>query len=106
MLSKWLLPRGSVLGGFRTGNHEQQLVHLSSGDVFALLTDGLTEVVPSRKVQLDIEGVNDVLQNCCAGSPSELNTPQAVVERLIAGVDDFARGGARDDVALLVGVVA
>lgn len=99
-------PTGSVLGGFDTGDdHEARLVRLLEGDVIALFTDGLTEVGPSRKIQLEVDGVSAVLRNCCIGEPLETNTPQAVVECLIAGVDNFAGGGLRDDIALLVGVV-
>ena len=100
-----MTPTGPVLGGFREGDFEQNIVALASGDVLALFTDGLTEVGPSRKVQLEIEGVVDVLRECCQGEPAGKIVPSSVVDCLIAGVDDFARGGARDDIALLVGVV-
>ena len=101
-----MTPTGPVLGGFREGDFEQNIVALASGDVLALFTDGLTEVGPSRKVQLEIEGVVDVLRGCCHGEAAGKIVPSSVVDCLIAGVDDFARGGARDDIALLVGVVA
>jgi hypothetical protein len=32
-------------------------------------------------------------------------TAQGVIDGLIAGVDEFARGGVGDDIALLVGLV-
>lgn len=98
----YLLPTGAVLGGFESDQkYEQETVLLASGDVLALFTDGLTEVGPSRKEQLEIEGVCSVLRACCADGVRE---PKTALECLIAGVDDFARGGVRDDIALLVGV--
>lgn len=99
-----LVPTGPVLGGFASGGFEQRVVSLSSGDTLALFSDGLTEVGPSRKEQLQIEGVSQLLREHCT-DPLQKHDPQAVVDCLIAGVDRFARGGARDDVALLVGVV-
>ena len=100
-----LPPTGPVLGGFGTGDYEQAVVDLTCGDVLALFTDGLTEVGPSRKFQLEIEGVSDILRDCLSGEAGEVASPQTVVDCLISGVDDFGRGGSRDDIALLVGRV-
>lgn len=100
-----LSPTGPVLGGFGDGDYEERTVTLSHGDVLTLFTDGLTEVGPNRKEQLDVEGVSDVLRGCCDTTSAEPFSPQSIVDRLIAGVDAFARGGVRDDIAVLVGVV-
>jgi sigma-B regulation protein RsbU (phosphoserine phosphatase) len=97
-----LRPTGPVLGGFGVGAFEQEAVSLRPGDVLALFTDGLTEVGPSRKELLEVEGVGDLLRACCSDAAD--SDPQAVVDGLITGVDAFARGGLRDDIALLVGV--
>ena len=97
---------GPILGGFSGGEFHQQVVQLSSGDVLALFTDGLTEVGPDRKVMLEVEGVSEVLRLSCFTMKYEnRNDPGFIVSRLIAGTDAFARGGARDDIALLVGTV-
>jgi PAS domain S-box-containing protein len=104
-----LPPTGSVLGGFEsTVGYEEKSVLLSPGDVLAVFTDGLTEVGPSRKELLEVEGVSSLLRECCAATAADLlkeGDPQIVVDRLMAGVDAYAGGGARDDIALLVGVV-
>lgn len=98
-------PTGPVLGGFESAEgYSQTTVNLLPRDVIVLFTDGLTEVGPSRKELLEIEGVSDLLQTCCAET-AQTNTPQSVVDSLIRAVDGFARGGIPDDIALLVGVV-
>ncbi|MBC8139570.1 MAG: SpoIIE family protein phosphatase [Fibrella sp.] len=100
-----LAPTGPILGGFEwSDKYSQKTVNLLPGDVIALFTDGLTEVGPSRKELLEVEGVSGLLRACCADA-TQTNTPQSVVDCLIAGVDGYARGGVRDDIALLVGVI-
>jgi serine phosphatase RsbU (regulator of sigma subunit) len=99
-----LRPTGPVLGGFNGGSYTQAIVSLQPGDVLALFTDGLTEVGPSRKDLLEIEGVSRLLGECAADHDHG-NDPQAVVDCLVAGVDVFGQGGVGDDIALLVGVV-
>ncbi|RYG89177.1 MAG: hypothetical protein EON58_19465 [Alphaproteobacteria bacterium] len=95
---------GPVLGGFGPGSYQQRTVILSDGDVLALFTDGLTEVGPTRKDLLEIEGVIEVLDQCCADTV-ETGNPSTIVDRIIAMVDAFGLGGVRDDIAVLVGVV-
>ena len=102
-----LLPTGPVLGSFEGAAFEERTVTLGPGDAVAIYTDGLTEVGPSRKEMLGIEGVVNLL----AGSviPIEADSTEAaeyLALRLIAGVDAAAAGGVmRDDVCLLVAVV-
>ena len=96
-------PTGPVLGGFEGGVFIERMVTLRPGDVIALFTDGLTEVGATSKTLLEIDGVSSILRACC-GDSRQTNTPKFVVDSLIAGVDRFASGGARDDIALLVGV--
>jgi len=101
-----LPPTGPVLGGFTaSGGFEQNTVLLATGDVLALFTDGLTDVGPSRKELLGVGNVSELLHECCT-APREAFSPQVVMERLIMAVDSFGRGGMRDDIALLVGLVA
>ena len=102
---EFLPPTGPVLGGFEGADFGQEAVSLRAGDVFALITDGLTEVGPNRRKQLEIGGVSDLFRDLCAADPRQRCDPKAVAESLIAGVDAFAGGGRRDDIALLVGVV-
>jgi PAS domain S-box-containing protein len=103
-----LAPTGPVLGGFSTGAFTESIITLAPGDLLAFFTDGLTEVGPDRRVLLEIEGVRKLFQECCDtgmardGRPP---TPELVVRYLIDGIDAYARGGRRDDVALLVGGV-
>ena len=99
---------GPVLGGFAApGGYTQKTVLLSPGDVLALFTDGLTEVGPHRKDMLGEQGVSDFLRSCCADNvlPAKASDPQVIAECLIECVDRFARGGIRDDIALLVATV-
>lgn len=103
-----LSPTGPILGGFSGGEFQQTCIALSDGDVFALFTDGLTEVGPSRAQLLEVEGVRALLMGCCADTADNRgigHDSHAIKDRLIAGVDAYARGGVRDDIALLVGVV-
>ncbi|MBC8142548.1 MAG: SpoIIE family protein phosphatase, partial [Armatimonadetes bacterium] len=94
-------PTAPILGGFDAGGFTQKTVQLQTGDVIALFTDGLTEVGATRKTFLEVEGVMEILRDCGKSS----RNPQEVVDDLMAGVDEFGRGGTRDDIALLVGVV-
>ncbi len=100
-----LVPTGPVLGGFASGQFEQRTVDLLRGDVLALFTDGLTEVGPTRKELLEVEGVSALFLSCCSENRERgVSNPQAIVDTLIARVDGFAQGGVRDDIALLIGV--
>lgn len=69
------------------------------------LTSEMSELEGFDKVQLDIGRVSTVLRDHCSSKLTGTNLPQAIAECLIIGRDDFARGGVRDDIALLVGVV-
>ena len=94
-----LPPTGPVLGGFEGAVFAEEAIRLEAGDVLALFTDGLTEAGPTRTSLLTGDGVAALLQ-AQAGEAE----PQAIVTRLLAGVDAFAQGGVRDDVCLLLGV--
>lgn len=114
-----LPPTGPVLGGFESaGGFEQSQIPLMTGDVFAIFTDGLTDAGPNRKAHLNIEGVGALFQECCknfsvpvssAAEADEIeisDTAQAVVDHLINTVDSYSKGGIRDDISLLVGILA
>jgi serine phosphatase RsbU (regulator of sigma subunit) len=106
-----LPPTGPVLGGFGEGEFDERVVLLAPGDALALFTDGLTEVGPTRRDLLEVEGVADILSECCGADGNARTGAEAdqkvqrVLSCLVSGVDAYARGGVRDDIALLVGVV-
>ena len=93
-------PTGAILGMTEDSNFEEKIVSLLPGDALALFTDGLTEAGPNRRELLGVEGVTALL----AGRETIGEDAEALMVRLIEGVDDYARGGVRDDVCLLVGV--
>jgi len=102
-----LLPTGPVLGTFPGVVFREQSVSLAPGDALALFTDGLTEAGPSRTDMLGIEGVTALL---CALRPlsAAVGADQRAEDfllTLIAGVDEYAQSGVRDDVCVLVAVV-
>jgi serine phosphatase RsbU (regulator of sigma subunit) len=96
---------GPVLGGFEEARFEEQVVALFPGDALAIFTDGLTEAGPSRTDMIGVAGIADLLARRQQQYPGE-ESASALAQRLVAGVDAYARGGVRDDVALLVGVVS
>ena len=106
-----LAPTGPVLGSFTGAVFEEQMVRLEQGDALAIFTDGLTEVGPSRREMLGIEGIAEILTRSIL--PNEEVGQKEVVEkgitadrlaqRLISEVDAAAQGGVmRDDMCLLV----
>ena len=90
-------PTGPVLGSFDTAVFQDCEVVLRDGDTLALFTDGLTEVGPTRLTLLGVAGISDILRQHKSDE-----TPSDTLTRLLTGVDEFARGGARDDVTVLV----
>ena len=102
-----LLPTGPVLGTFPGAIFTERSVLLAPGDALALFTDGLTEAGPDHTDMLGIEGVIALL---AAPRPqsravSAEQRAEDFLLRLIAGVDQYAQSGVRDDVCLLVAVV-
>ena len=102
-----LPPTGPVLGTFVGAVFTERSLMLAPGDALALFTDGLTEAGPDHADMLGIEGVSALLaapRPLDADSPAEQRAEDFLL-RLIAGVDQFAQSGVRDDVCLLVAVV-
>ena len=91
---------GPILGGFEGAAYTEETVVLARGDVLALFTDGLTEAGPTRTALLTGNGVAALLQEQAGRRDA-----REIMTRLIAGVDDYAQSGIRDDQCLLIGVV-
>ena len=102
-----LLPTGPVLGTFTGAVFGERSVSLAPGDALALFTDGLTEAGPDRRDMLGIEGVTALLADARphGRDVSAEERAEDFLLRLIAGVDQYAQEGVRDDVCLLVAVV-
>jgi PAS domain S-box-containing protein len=115
-------PTGPVLGGFDGGAFDERVLALLPGDVLAIFTDGLTDVGPNRRTLLGVSGVSSLLSECCdaltaradrSAAPDAVpddtesdDTARYVLSCLMAGANAFGRGGLRDDVAVLVGVIS
>ena len=102
-----LLPTGPVLGTFSGAVFTERSVSLAPRDALALFSDGLTEAGPDHTDMLGIEGVAALLaapRPYGAAISAEQRADDFLL-RLIAGVDQFAQSGVRDDVCLLVAVV-
>ena len=107
-----LAPTGPILGSIENARYAEEAVTLRPGDALAIFSDGLTEIGPSRRDLLGIDGVAALL--AAPPNAAEAQDPprsaaekaEALALRLIAGVDAAASGGVmRDDVCLLVCVV-
>ncbi|MES2464800.1 MAG: SpoIIE family protein phosphatase [Armatimonadota bacterium] len=107
-----LTPTGAVIGGFAASvSYSEATIRLGDGDVLAVFTDGMTEIGPSRREMLEIEGLAALFARCCSeitSLPSRAASSIAagVNSALIAGVEAYAGDAAssRDDIALLIGV--
>ena len=102
-----LLPTGPVLGAFVGSVFADRSVSLRPGDALAFFTDGLTEAGPDHTDMLGIEGVTALLAapRPHSGAVSAERRAEDFLLSLIAGVDQHAQSGVRDDVCLLVAVV-
>lgn len=99
-----LPPTGPILGGFAGADFAEESVRLDPGDVLAVFTDGLTEAGPSRTALLTGDGVASLLAETAGREAGEPASADAIVKRLMAGVDAYAEAGIRDDQCLLVAV--
>jgi serine phosphatase RsbU (regulator of sigma subunit) len=94
---------GPVLGVFELAHYQETIVRIDAGDTLVAFTDGLTEAGPSRDHQLGVDGLKVLLQKEKNGEHS--GRAEGTLEQLMAGVDAYSRGGSRDDMCMLVGVV-
>ena len=88
---------GPPLGVAESADYSELTITLSSGDTLLLYTDGLSEAGPSRRQLLGTEGLMRLL-----GALSLSQEAQADAEALVRKVSDYAGGGFRDDVAVLL----
>jgi len=101
-----LSPTGPVVGIDENAVFTEVTIRLAPGDALAIFTDGLTEVGPSRREMLGVEGVAALMAQSSEEGENAAEQAETVVLWLVAGVDAASRGGvARDDMCVLVGVV-
>lgn len=99
-----LPPTGPVLGGWADAEFQEGQCSLSPGDMMAIFTDGMTETGPDREDLVGPEGVAALfLAEIDARLPeTELQRAQRIVSGLVNSVDEYARGGVRDDLCVLL----
>jgi sigma-B regulation protein RsbU (phosphoserine phosphatase) len=95
-----LRPTGPVFGLAETATFAQAMVQLSPGDLFAVFTDGLTEIGPSRAAMLDYDGFASIVAARSQAGPARL-----ILNQVMDDVTEFSRGIVRDDQCLIVAVV-
>ncbi len=107
-----LPPTGPILGGIEGVQYEQGYAVLAPGDALAVFSDGMTEIGPSRRAMLGIDGVAALLEGALTEktqmekTQTAAETAEKLALHLIAGVDAAAAAGVmRDDICLLVAVV-
>ena len=100
-----LAPTGPVLGSFEHFDLIQETVPLSSGDVLAIFTDGLTEVGARRGELLGVGGVAEILSANALSDSGSTQPADVLVRRLVQEVNKRVKGRLRDDICLLVAVV-
>lgn len=102
-------PTGPILGGFPGAIFQQRTVSLSSGDVIALFTDGLTEAGCNRKDLLGVSGVARIFRESVSSDSRHLGSvvnPQEITSRIMQSIEiEATPAGIRDDVCLLVACV-
>lgn len=90
------LPDGMVLGVLPDETYEEREVPFGPGDALVLYTDGVSEAPDPERHLFGEERVVEAVTGCSADSVQEL------LERVMAAVDEFARGEApTDDVTML-----
>jgi serine phosphatase RsbU (regulator of sigma subunit) len=100
-----LAPTGPVLGVFAESGYNTRTVDLCPGDGIVVFTDGLTEAGCCPDTMLGIEGVEKILAETTRAQ-GRGSRPQQLVAALVAGAERAAPSGMRDDLSLLVAVVA
>lgn len=87
---------GALLGVFKNWTFQQERIQLQKGDRLLLFTDGITELKDDSEEEFGEERLERVaVRNREAGA-------SALMERVLAAVNDFANGSFQDDVTLVV----
>ncbi len=97
---EYLTEGGVIVGMFPAVKYERGFARLSPGDVVIACTDGITEAATPQDVEFGVERLVDVVRRGRAGAAS------AIADSVLAEVEQFSRGGSRDDdrVALVLKV--
>lgn len=86
---------GMILGAFDSVRFEEETVMLDAGDVLIAFSDGVTEALNREGIEFGEERL--------VSSITTLQSPKALLERLLTSVRDFTRGtDPSDDVTVLV----
>ncbi|RZT88466.1 GAF domain-containing protein [Pseudonocardia sediminis] len=92
---------GTMLGVLDAPLLHTETVHLRSGDLMLLYTDGVTEARSGPGAELfGDQRLLDALRTCGG------RTAEETVHRIYTGVTDYARGNASDDTAVLAVLAA
>ncbi|HKO63193.1 MAG TPA: SpoIIE family protein phosphatase [Pyrinomonadaceae bacterium] len=90
-----LRERGPVFGVFANEIYEQSEIQLQSGDVFALFTDGVTEVRNTADEEFGEDRLEELLLD-------QTLTAAELRNKVMSAVKEFGSGTFDDDVTLLV----
>lgn len=92
-----LMATATVLGAFENWECSIAEVQLAPGDVLAIYTDGITEAANAAAEEFGEERLLRLLQ------ASRNLTPAQLLEKVLAGVQQFSPGEQGDDLTLIVG---
>jgi sigma-B regulation protein RsbU (phosphoserine phosphatase) len=88
---------GVAVGALDDAEYTQQELHLSTGDVIVLYTDGITEAINDREEMFDVPRLIEIIQKMGNSSSQE------IADEIIRAV--FAFSGTQpqfDDITLMV----
>lgn len=87
---------GLLLGADDGVARPEDAIEMGQGDVLVAITDGVTDTLGQRGERFGWERLRERLARC-----SEL-APAAIIDRVVADVDNFQAGAQADDTAILV----
>lgn len=88
---------GPIIGTFLNGAYEQETIHLESGDILAVYTDGVTEAMNPADVEFGEEKLRSLLAESLG------LTAREVSERVIAKVLEWqGQASQHDDITLII----
>ncbi|MFQ5606212.1 MAG: PP2C family protein-serine/threonine phosphatase, partial [bacterium] len=83
--------KGLPLGGFPDFPYQQEEMKLRPGDALVLMSDGLPERFNDVDEMLDYPGVKKLVEEVV------MESPQAIIDHLVAAGDKWANGRPQDD---------